>query len=183
MNVNAIIIRNARVALGLSLREVAKRSDVEIVELGRIERGVSEGEPDELLRIFQVLTAATAERRPAPRPLPLERAQLAEHCYETYCAAFMQQKTLRPRHPGQMPLASWHDQREEIRACWRAVVEVLMAPPPPCGREIEVERPSGIYRTHCVLPEGHRERAAARGEVSPCGAFFVVEPPIERTIK
>ena len=48
----------------------------------------------------------------------------ASQLYGAYCAAFMQQKTLRPKHPGQMPLAPWQHQREEIRECWRAVARI-----------------------------------------------------------
>lgn len=178
---NRDIIRDARVTLGLRLSQLAELAQVSLTKLAGIERGAREPDPDDLGRIYQALTAVVARRRPLPPTLPLEPEQLAERAYEVYCGAFLQQGTLRPKHPGQMPLAAWHEQREEVRACWLAVVRHLTSEPARCGREIEVERPDGVYRTHCVLPEGHGERAAARGELSPCGAFFVVPP--ESTIK
>lgn len=100
--------------------------------------------------------------------------ELAQDLYEAYCGAFLSQKTLRPKHPGQMPLARWSEQRDEIRACWREVARALLADPPRCAKAIEVWDPSvgKTFETTCALMKGHER---------PCGAFLVSkpEPPAE----
>jgi transcriptional regulator with XRE-family HTH domain len=126
---NYEIMRDARVALGLSLRQLAELTQLKIVRLGEIERGVRKPSVNAWRTIFQQLAVETARRKLPKRLLPLEHEEHAKRAYETYCAAFREQKTLRPKHPGQMPLASWEEQREEIRACWRTVVTFFAANP------------------------------------------------------
>lgn len=175
---NAQILRDARVALSISLRQLSELTLIPVVRVGEIERGVGKAAtPEELVLLFQALTAVVAKGRKRPNErAELTTEQTAEHAYEVYCDAFMKQKTLRPTGPGKLPLAAWAAQREEIRDCWRAVARFFKGERQKCNRFIEIETPQGVMKTRCALPEGHEVRAAIRGELSPCGAFFAVAP-------
>ncbi|MEQ9074117.1 MAG: helix-turn-helix transcriptional regulator [Sandaracinaceae bacterium] len=135
-------MRGARVAAGLSLRELAARVEIDSVTLGELERGIRPMTLEERARIYEAICAAAAagQRRQSSLRQSLMEAVVAAQQFRAEAAALSPET--RAALQAELDSGTWPDTAAGLLGISPGVAHRIARSSgscPDCGRRVDVD--------------------------------------------